>query len=139
MMKSAILIVLVLQLLHLPVPYPDLDGECLGTPIASLAEGNAWHMVLLGVLPNDDVDRGPIRSRDERTHADLSLSPFGDPAMVVASHVSASHMMGDVQLLAVHLPSELGPAGGVFRSRITSTISDVRECRVALRHFVLRV
>ena len=54
--------VLILHAVHLPIPFPDLDGECRGTPIQSLAEEQAWHIVLLGVRPHDDIDRGPIRT-----------------------------------------------------------------------------
>lgn len=55
---------------------PDLDGECRGTPIHSLMEGQAWHPILLGVRPNDDVDRGPIRTDESGTCFDLA--PFGE-------------------------------------------------------------
>lgn len=81
-MRVAVSIFLVMQLLHLPVPCPDLDGECRGVPIKSLADGNAWHILLLGVRPNDDIDRGPIRPKDKDSNEDPSQSPFGDHTMV---------------------------------------------------------
>lgn len=76
---------LVLHLLHCPIPFPDLDGECRGTPIASLAEFHAWHVMMLGVRPNDDIDRGPIRTTDEPTESAPEQSAFGSPAIVRAA------------------------------------------------------
>ena len=62
---------------------PDLDGECRGTPIQSLVEGQAWHPILLGVRPNDDVDRGPIRIDESGTCFDFA--PFGEFANIQGS------------------------------------------------------
>lgn len=78
--------VLMAVLLHCPIPCPDLDGECRGVPIESLADANAWHVLLLGVRPNDDIDRGPIRPKDKAPQDDPSQSPFGDHAMVATAH-----------------------------------------------------
>lgn len=90
-MRAAVSILLVLHLLHLPVPCPDLDGECRGVPIEGLAAANAWHLVLLGVRPNDDVDRGPIRPREQDSDGNPSQSPFCDHAAIAASD---SHLVG---------------------------------------------
>ena len=78
--------VLILHAVHLPIPFPDLDGECRGTPIHSLAEEQAWHIVLLGVQPQDDIDRGPIRTGkagEER----LADTLFGAYAVIAAREV----------------------------------------------------
>lgn len=72
--------ILVLHTVHAPVPVPDLDGECRGTPIPSLADCRAWHPVLLGVRPNDDVDRGPVRSSHDQGPW-YDGSQFGDLAI----------------------------------------------------------
>ena len=73
--------VLILHTLHAPVFMPDLDGECRGTPIVSLIENQAWHPVLLGVRPNNDLDRGPIRTNDEQ-ESSFDGSQFGDLAIL---------------------------------------------------------
>lgn len=72
---------LIMQMLHLPLPCPDLDGECRGTPIKSLIESSAWHVVITGIRPNDDVDRGPFRINDSERKNRLSESPYGDLAL----------------------------------------------------------
>lgn len=72
---------LILTTLHVPVYLPDTDGECRGAPIGSLIEAQAWHPVLLGVRPNDDIDRGPIRTDDEQESA-FDGSQFGDVAIL---------------------------------------------------------
>jgi hypothetical protein len=77
--------VLILHVLHLPVPFPDLDGECRGAPILSLFEWQAWHVLMIGIRPSDDIDRGPIHSNgDSRTNA-ADDTPFGGLAIVAAS------------------------------------------------------
>lgn len=81
-MHRLIVWVLILHTLHAPVLMPDTDGECRGTPIESLIESQAWHPVLLGVRPNDDIDRGPIRSGDEQDEAPFDGSQFGELAIV---------------------------------------------------------
>lgn len=73
--------ILILSTLHVPVYLPDTDGECRGTPIESLIESQAWHPVLLGVRPNDDIDRGPIRTDDEQ-ESSFDGSQFGDVAIL---------------------------------------------------------
>lgn len=87
-MRSIFSWILVLHLLHLPIPAPDLDGECRGTPIHSLCELHAWHTFILGVRPNDDIDQGPIRTDDERNSGVPGGSPFGDPAINASSSVA---------------------------------------------------
>lgn len=71
-------VILILQLLHLPMPCPDLDGECRGAPIASLMDGSAWHCLITGVNPNGDIDLGPILPGDSPERSPLSDSPYGD-------------------------------------------------------------
>lgn len=83
-MQSVIAWILMLHACHLPIPFPDLDGECRGAPIASMAELDAWHVIMLGVRPNDDVDRGPIRTHQESQEADQHQNPLGDPATLIA-------------------------------------------------------
>lgn len=81
-MRLIVAIILVLQLLHLPVPCPDLDGECRGTPIESIADENAWHLLITGVRPNSDIDRGPIQSGSKDFDDPLTQSPFGELTIV---------------------------------------------------------
>lgn len=85
-MRAIFAIILVLQLLHLPVPCPDLDGECRGTPIESIADGNAWHLLITGVRPNSDIDRGPIHSGSKDFDDPLTQSPFGELTIVGSAH-----------------------------------------------------
>lgn len=138
-MRSLLSIVLILQLIHLPVLFPDLDGECRGVPIQSLADGNAWHVVLLGVLPNNDVDRGPIRPLDENSTADPLHSPFGDPAMIAGVHHDHSQLTTNAHCVN----------GGCFPERAVGDtpslhwITGTSSCRYSFgmtpRSFVLRV
>lgn len=79
--RVSLLFLLVLQMLHLPLPCPDLDGECRGTPILSLMDLNAWHVLIAGVMPNADIDRGPFRSEDSQQKRTPSDSPYGDLAL----------------------------------------------------------
>ncbi len=89
-MKTGIVWLLILLTIHAPVPCPDLDGECRGTPIESLAEMQAWHVLMLGVRPNDDIDRGPIRQNDQ-TPCTPDETPLGKLAVVsIAGSNSAS-------------------------------------------------
>lgn len=83
-MRSIITWILILHACHFPVLFPDLDGECRGTPTASWGELNAWHVVMIGVRPNDDIDRGPIRTGREPENGDEHLHPLGAPATVTA-------------------------------------------------------
>ena len=76
--RAVLVWILVLHTLHLPLPCPDLDGECRGTPITSLTESHAWHVLILGVRPNDDIDRGPFRTGDKNDDSAPAESPFGD-------------------------------------------------------------
>ncbi len=91
-MKSGVTWLLMLLTIHAPVPCPDLDGECRGTPIESLAEMQAWHVLLLGIRPSDDIDRGPIRPSDEESPLSPDETPFGK-LVVVSGSVSSSTSM----------------------------------------------
>lgn len=79
--------VLILHAVHFPIPFPDLDGECRGTPIHSLAEPHAWHVVLLGIRPNDEIDRGPIRT-NEAGQESSTESVLGGYAFITARVVA---------------------------------------------------
>jgi len=92
--RAGLLFLLVLQMLHLPLPCPDLDGECRGTPILSLADANAWHTLLLGVRPNDDVDRGPFRNDRSEGRKTPSDSPYDDLALTSDNVCSLSVRCG---------------------------------------------
>lgn len=94
-MRTALTILLALLLSHLPVPFPDLDGECGGAPIHSLVECRAWYVLMLGVVPNDDIEYGPVRSNnsDERAPVD---SPFGHAAMLNGTSVLGVTSIADV-------------------------------------------
>ncbi len=83
-MRPVVAWILILHACHFPIPFPDLDGECRGAPIASLGELEAWHVLMIGVRPNNDVDRGPIRTGRESEGADGNLNPLGDPATIAA-------------------------------------------------------
>lgn len=80
-MRLAISWILLLNMLHLPVPCPDLDGECRGVAILSLFEAHAWHVMMLGVRPNDDIDRGPIRTDENGQPESATDALFGDLAI----------------------------------------------------------
>lgn len=121
-MKTSIAWLLILLTIHAPIPCPDLDGECRGTPIESLAEMQAWHVLMLGVRPNDDIDRGPIRPSDEEHPTTPDETPLGKLAVVsVAVSQSASvvalwdlEQIGsdDLPLLTVDLNlSDAAPVG----------------------------
>ena len=97
-MKSCFVWFLVLMTAHVPVPFPDLDGENRGIPIVSLTELQAWHPLLLGIRPNDDIDRGPLRPDDSNGPDSLPESPFGAPGVVGPSGAAA---VGMGHLLAV--------------------------------------
>ncbi len=81
-MKACVTWLLILLTVHAPLPCPDLDGECRGTPIDSLTEAHAWHVLLLGVQPNDDIDRGPIRPSDSEHPVTPDETPFGKLSIV---------------------------------------------------------
>lgn len=106
-MRSAMRWLLILLTIHAPVPCPDLDGECRGSPIESLAEMQAWHVLMLGIRPNDDIDRGPIRPGDEGSPTTPEETPFGKWAVVSASVSSAASVaqpMGVEWNCLNHLP-----------------------------------
>ena len=94
-LRASLLYLLVLQMLHLPLPCPDLDGECRGTPILSLADTNAWHPLLLGVRPNDDIDRGPFGNKGSQGAKKPSDSPYGDLAVTATASSSSSLGVSD--------------------------------------------
>lgn len=127
--------VLVLHTVHAPVPVPDLDGECRGIPIHSLVDSRAWHPVLLGIRPNDDVDRGPIRTSNDR-ESTFDGSQFGDLAIRsgrpahVAAPISATvpgwlPTRQSIQILAPIVPS--GPRAQ-FRRWISSRTVSIDFC-----------
>lgn len=90
-MKTVVIWLLILLTIHAPIPCPDLDGECRGTPIESLAEMQAWHVLMLGIRPNDDIDRGPIRPSDQGNPSTPDETPLGKLAVVsIADSYSAS-------------------------------------------------
>jgi len=106
-MRAIVAIILVLQLLHLPVPCPDLDGECRGTPIESITDGNAWHLLITGVRPNSDIDKGPIHSGSRDFDDPLTQSPFGELTIV-----GSAHFEGKVSTARLNwLPKCIGMAG----------------------------
>lgn len=82
LLRACLSALIILQLLHVPLPCPDLDGECRGTPIVSLLDYNAWHHLITGITPNTDIDRGPFNNSHSPERSPLSDSPFGDLAMV---------------------------------------------------------
>ena len=139
-MKSGVAWLLILLTIHAPVPCPDLDGECRGTPIESLAEMQAWHVLMLGVRPNDDIDRGPIRPSDQGHPTTPDETPFGKLAVVsiAVSHSASAVAVWDVEpigwehlpLLAVDLKlSGVIPVGG--RPPI-ATVSSRRLARLCV-------
>lgn len=140
-MRVAISILLVLQLFHLPLPCPDLDGECRGVAIHSLADANAWHVLLLGVRPNDDIDRGPIRPPDTDSNGEPTQSPFGDLPMVASVHSHTAGVVCEERTMATHIlwvRIEMG------RSTANPTLQTQQEFSyfgppIALRPSVLRI
>ena len=100
-MKAWIAWLLILLTIHAPFPCPDLDGECRGTPIESLAEMQAWHILLLGIRPNDDIDRGPIRPNDSEHPDTPEDTPFGKLAIidVAASNPVSVDSLGFVDFI----------------------------------------
>lgn len=108
-MKSCIEWLLILLTVHAPVPCPDLDGECRGTPIESLAEMQAWHVLMLGIRPNDDIDRGPIRSNDPDEPYTPDETPLGKLAVVstAVSHSACSVADWDFEPIGSDLFSPL--------------------------------
>lgn len=104
-MRSAMRWLLILLTIHAPVPCPDLDGECRGSPIESLAEMQAWHVLMLGIRPNDDIDRGPIRPSDQNAPSTPDETPLGKLAVVsVAVSNPASAVAIAERICSDHLP-----------------------------------
>lgn len=105
-MKSCVVWLLILLTIHAPVPCPDLDGECRGAPIESLAEMQAWHVLMLGIRPNDDIDRGPIRPSDQGNPTTPDETPLGKLAVVsiAASHSTSAIAHWDGPIYSNRLP-----------------------------------
>lgn len=126
-MRQVLSWILLLHMLHLPVPCPDLDGECRGVPIHSLSEAHAWHVMMLGVLPNDDIDRGPIRTDEKGQPTSSSDFPFGDLAIptVSSGSISNSSLAAVVPSAWVHrLFVDLAAVGPANQIRDFRNISD---------------
>lgn len=92
-MKTCLTWLLVLLTIHAPVPCPDLDGECRGTPINSLTETQAWHVLLLGIRPADDIDRGPIRPSDSEHPVMPDETPFGKLSIIGSAAPSVAGLV----------------------------------------------
>ncbi len=90
-----LLCVLVAHVLHIPVPFPDLDGGRQGTPTAGISDLDTWQIVLVGVLPNEDIDRGPIRNSNGPIPEKPQGSPFG-PEVIVSGSVCLSEPLTGV-------------------------------------------
>ena len=101
--RAALVWIVVFHTLHLPLPCPDLDGECRGTLISSLTQSHAWHVLILGVRPNDDIDRGPFRTNHRSDDSAPTGSPFGDPVISSGSGASLTLVvfeLGEPELLS---------------------------------------
>ncbi len=109
-MKTGVAWLLILLSIHAPIPCPDLDGECRGTPIESLAEAQAWHVLLLGIRPADDIDRGPIRPSDSEHPVTPDETPFGKLSIVG----SAAPTVGELVALDGVSPFSMGHVPLVF-------------------------
>ncbi|AMV16474.1 hypothetical protein [Planctomyces sp. SH-PL14] len=83
-MRTILVVLMLCHAIHLPVPCPDLDGECRGVPIRSLTEQNAWHFFFLGIRPAADIDRGPFSLDDEGLPERGLGTPFDDVAVAAA-------------------------------------------------------
>lgn len=124
-MRLFVIIVLILNAIHCPIPFPDLDGECRGVPIVSLTDANAWHVLMLGVVPNDDIDNGPVRTGDDRPLDNARPSAFDELDAVVqtrsndATHVVSctSHASQAFLFFAPELSSHFRYAAGCQQSR----------------------
>lgn len=95
MWSRLLAIVMILHTAHVPVPVPDLDGEWQGVAIGGPADPAAWGFVLLGVLPADDIDRGPIKHNIPGDTTDREARPFGDAA--IACNAEALHVLSAVR------------------------------------------
>jgi hypothetical protein len=79
--KLILVWVLILHTFHAPLPCPELDGECRGTPIESLAEPHAWHVLLLGVRSPRDIDCGPFAPVRDPSDKRPVFSLYGEEAV----------------------------------------------------------
>ncbi len=102
-MRRVLSCVLLLHILHVPIPFPDLDGECRGATISSLFEGHAWHVLLIGVRPQDDIDRGPIHTSQDPTKPTRDEPAFGDWAISAAPGIT----WGSIDTIVAWAPADL--------------------------------
>ncbi len=137
MPRRILISLLILQMLHLPLPCPDLDGECRGTPIESLNDSNAWHVVITGIKPNDDVDLGPFRSDHSERKNRSADSPYGDLALSSASVTVAQDkstesvdLIRNVLALSALTGSQLATSCRAFSIPQGSFLLDARTLRV---------
>lgn len=139
-MKAGVAWLLILLTIHAPVPCPDLDGECRGSPIESLAEMQAWHVLLLGVRPNDDIDRGPIRPHDPGVPRTPDETPLGKLAVVSvtasysagAATVCAGEPIGSDDLAPLVVDFRLSSIAPVWRRPPSATSSSRRLSRLCV-------
>lgn len=124
--------ILILHVLHLPVPFPDLDGECRGAPIHSLAEAHAWHVMILGVSPNEDIDQGPIRTSDDGFPEAPLDSLFGDPAINATSSVAclnAAFLTPALSILPQYVSANASAPGNSDVLRYERTVVDTASAQ----------
>jgi hypothetical protein len=78
--------VAVLLIGHIPLPWYDSDGENRGIVTRGVTDPAAWHIILLGVQPETDVDRGPFSSAPLDQHPEGSKfdAPYISAGRVVA-------------------------------------------------------
>lgn len=142
-MKSCVTWLLVLLTIHAPIPCPDLDGECRGAPINSLTEAHAWHVLLMGIQPADDIDRGPIRPSDSEHPVTPDETPLGKLSIVGSAAPSVADLLsldGVIPCAMDHAPrlvvdADLRAATAVWRESPSATSS----CRRLAQLCVWRV
>lgn len=128
--------ILILHTLHAPVFMPDTDGECRGAPIESLIESQAWHPVLLGVRPNDDIDRGPIRTGDEQ-ESSFDGSQFGD--LAILGRVATNSISSVLLFLVASLHEEFRVEGLRVFSAVPSMPPPVAGRSVCVCYCIWRI
>lgn len=101
-MRAVLAWIMIVHVIHPPIPVPDLDGECRGTPIHSLAESHAWHVMLISLQPNEDIDRGPRQSAGDSGDEIAGESPFGSSATLVREQTAPSASVVQVEYLTAH-------------------------------------
>lgn len=128
-MRAILHWILILHVLHLPVPFPDLDGECRGAPIHSLSEAHAWHVMILGVCPNEDIDRGPIRTHRDGDRDVPVDSPFGDLVINVVSSNSVGNA-ATLGLTLAALPNWLSTTASIsVHTSAPHNLGNSSDCR----------